>query len=1032
KKAEEDFETSLTDMIDKAERLVREHETEMRKALRKGEIIENTPYSEVIEIYKNLREQVYARGWKSQAEAYANQIKIYQEKLEKHEKLLEVEEQKAQKQKDIEEMHKIEPKTGIDEDKLKILDRKKEEEDFETYISDMVNNAERLVRDHETKMRKALRKGEILENTPYSEVIEIYKQIREKVYARGWKSQAQVYVNQIKIYQEKLEKHEILLEVEKQKAQRERNLEEMHRRDKTIELDQKKLKIVERKKEEKEFQKYITDMVNKAEKLEREYDSAMKKAIKKGKIVDQTPYPEIIEIYVKIKDKLVEKGWTDQVGIYSNQIKIYQEKFQKSKKLREVEVKKAEKQKALEDMHKIQKEFKPARPEKVKEIEAGAKEEDILSENAMNLIEEAERLVKNYEVSIKKDVLLYESPYEKAIDFYKEAKQILQQIGWKDEVSHLVNTIKFYEDKKKRDDKLREIEKNKLEEPESKLKSAKVDTEKDLFAREQRILELQKRKKEKTMETEAIFEEIHRAEKMAKEYESKIKEGTFEQEAPYEEILKIYRQARKEFEKIDWMEDSMKLINTIRFYKEKSERDKRLRALESEKDRQRDEELLMQKKMLEQAKKEQERFLKQRKESILLEEEKVSEFETAKDKAFRLMDRAKGELRQNHFEQAIQLYNESEEIFSEISWQEGINMIRDSITMIKSKQKMYELQQAAIEEKVAEELKIEEKLEEKIAKAEELRKLQQEAKRKEFLKVQIQKQTEKEISEEAFQLLEQGTSLLNGKKFEEAQEKYIEARDLFDKISWKSQVSQINNDLLLKLNRERKSFEILEDLKRKRAEEVKKMEELREETKREQLEIEKRKKEEKRKIAKEEVDKKIIKRIESAEKLIEEYKYNEGVLMLKKEREKLDKLEKDDVIQRIDEKIKNVGDQTQVPLITLEPYDDRKTYDKFKSAYMALDKAQIALIGELYMKANSAFREARAGLIDLKMGEKITKEIDAKMRGIQEKLGKKPVKDDRLMEETEEAKKEIRRARVAQKREERKKKVLDLLKKGKE
>ena len=44
-----------------------------------------------------------------------------------------------------------------------------------------------------------MKKGKILEDTPYSEVIEIYKDIREKVYARGWKEQAEVYANQIKI-----------------------------------------------------------------------------------------------------------------------------------------------------------------------------------------------------------------------------------------------------------------------------------------------------------------------------------------------------------------------------------------------------------------------------------------------------------------------------------------------------------------------------------------------------------------------------------------------------------------------------------------------------------------------------------------------------------------------------------------------------------------------------------------------------------------------------------------------------------------
>ena len=86
---------------------------------------------------------------------------------------------------------------------------------------------------------------------------------------------------------------------------------------------------------------------------------------------------------------------------------------------------------------------------------------------------------------------------------------------------------------------------------------------------------------------------------------------------------------------------------------------------------------------------------------MLLRQEKVRTFETAKDKAFNLMDLAKVELRQNNFEEAIDFYRESEEIFSEIGWQEGINMVNDSITMIKRRQKSIELEQKTTEEKIA-------------------------------------------------------------------------------------------------------------------------------------------------------------------------------------------------------------------------------------------------------------------------------------------------------------------------------------------
>jgi hypothetical protein len=84
--------------------------------------------------------------------------------------------------------------------------------------------------------------------------------------------------------------------VEAEKAQRQKEIDDMHKKGKVAKIDQKMPKIDEKKQEEKEFQKYANDMVNKAAKLERKYDSAMKKALKKGEFIEQTPYPEIIKV----------------------------------------------------------------------------------------------------------------------------------------------------------------------------------------------------------------------------------------------------------------------------------------------------------------------------------------------------------------------------------------------------------------------------------------------------------------------------------------------------------------------------------------------------------------------------------------------------------------------------------------------------------------------------------------------------------------------------------------------------------------
>jgi len=434
---------------------------------------------------------------------------------------------------------------------------------------------------------------------------------------------------------------------------------------------------------------------------------------------------------------------------------------------------------------------------------------------------------------------------------------------------------------------------------------------------------------------------------------------------------------------------------------------------------------------LEEAQIEQEKLLQQRKETLHLKRERVAQFETQKDKAFRLMDQAKRELRQNHFDKAIDIYKESETVFSEIEWQEGINMVRDSIIMITNKKKAYELEQEAIDKRKTEERLIEEKLEEKLAEAQIIKKQQQEEKRKEFLKIQREKEQERQISEEAYELLEEGTTLMDRGNFTEAFEKYIAARGLFEKISWQREVSRINNDLLFKLKREQKQAEIYEEIKIKKVEEEKQIAILKEEAKKEREEHEKRKKEEKRRLAKEEIDRKISAKLDKANRLIDNFRYNEGVLILREEILRLTKLEKLDDIERINDQINKIKTETRIPIIAVEVSYNELQSKNFESAYKALDEAHVSLANDHFKKAISELNEAKFQMKGLKIGKKFIKEIDKKIIELKAKVSKKPIKE-LVKEEPSEDEMERLRKRIAKRREERRKKVLDLLEKSEE
>ncbi|MFX1591754.1 MAG: hypothetical protein ACFFCL_03580 [Promethearchaeota archaeon] len=1023
----------IDEITRRAERLARDYEV----ALRQGKFELKCPYPEIINIFENAKKMALERGWETDVAILSSQIYNYKEKLKRDNRLRQIEAEKVIQQEEIYKVKKEEPVVSLESEKLKFLEEerklKEEEEDFDSIIDVMLNRAENMAREYELAMKKAIKKGKLAENPPFLKIIGIYERINRMLLDKGRRKEAAAYSNQINFYAQKLEQDNKLRKVEAKKAQREKALEEMHKLGREIGVDEERLRVLESKKEEQDFENYITDNVNSAEKMVRDYEIAKRKAYKEGVILESTPYPDVIEIYKNLREKVYTRGWREQAEVFANQIKIYQEKLDKHKKLLEVETKKAQREKALEDMHKVGiRKTKPAKPEKIMEIEVGEKEEDNLLDMAMNLIDLAEKEVKSYELSIRKDILVYESPYDKAISNYEKAREIFQKIGWNDEASRLINTIKFYKDKKEKDEILREIEQKKLEEPKVKLEATEIETEKDFLERQKRLLEFEEKQKGADEIAVEIFNMIQGAERMAQEYELKIKSGVFDYNAPYEEIIEIYREARKQFEKIGWKDESAKLKNTIQFYKEKLIKDKKIRALEAEKVKKREEELMLQQRLLEQARLEQEKLFLKRKKSLDLKKERVALFETQKDKAFRLMDQAKRELRQNNFDKAIEIYKESEEIFGDIKWQEGIKMVQDSIAMITQKKKAFELQQKAREEKKVEELLIEEKLEEQLAAAEIVKKRQQEEKRKEFIKIQREKEQERQFSEEAYELLEEGTALMDRGKFAEAYNKYVAARELFQKISWQREVSRINNELLFKLKRERKQAEILEDIKVKKIEEEQRMTLLKEEARKKRKELEKQKIEEKRRLAKEELDRQISAKLNKAIKLIENFRYNEGVLMMKEEIQRLDKLEKRDDINKIYDQIDIAKTEADVPLIVLEaPFDELQ--DKvFKSAYIALDKAQVSLSKNHLMKAVSELNEAKFKLKDLKIGKKFIKEIDDRISKLKTKISKKPLELENIKKEAVKEETELLRERIAARREERRKKVLDLLKKNRE
>ncbi len=992
-KEDEIFQQKINNLVNEAEGKIREYDI----AIRKGKFDIETPFNRVITIYEEVRDMLKDKGWNDQIPIYIEQIKITKERQEADKKLREIEMEKVEKQKEYELSLKAKKEDkGLKADLEKMQDiqdrfkKELEEEEFENQITALVDKADEMVRKYEL----AIRYGQFDEECIYPEVIEIYEEISKRLSIKGWERENMIYKNQIKLYQDKLEQDKKLREVEAQKRERDLAYLEALKAKKDAGIDIEKLKEIEEKaKDDELFQQEIDRLATQAENSLKNYEYA----IKRGKFETEPPFEEVLSIYSDIRDKLVSRDWKSQAAIYSKQIDIIKQRQEKDKKLREIEIKKLQQKKEFEEQFKIKETESVIDLQKLKELELKKKDKEALINEAFRLIDEAEKLVKKYEIIIKKDILQTESPYEGIIEMYKAARKIFLENKWEGEASKLINTIKYYKDRKEKDEKLREIEAEKIVRDKIPLVAPSIKPKKTLLEKEQIISELEKEKREKEEFSSVTFKMIDEAEKLAKNYEFKLKEGIF-LDCPYEQIIKIYREARKRFEEIGWIEQSSNLISTINHYKEKLEADKRLRELEKEKIEKQKREMETTLRLAEKERKRKEEKRREKEKALLLKSKEISPFETQKDHAFRLMDQAKHQFNLNNFDLAIELYKESENIFSEINWPDGLKLIQESVQLIKMKKEEFALRQKAIKEKKAKISISEKEFERKAAETQDLIKLQQAQKRKKLLRIQEQKVKEKESSDRAYDLLEQGTRLLKRNKFEEAQEKYTAARDIFEEIGWSHEVSRINNELLFKLKKEEKASKRIEEYKAKKLQEEKEIEILLNEAEKEKEKLKEIEVKEKREImikiqTSDKLKDKIKDKLNEANIEIVKFKYNEGILMFKDVIKKMERLGWEKEINEINAQIRTLEDKSKIPIIVLEDFDEDENMDNVKAAYQALDKAQMSFSRDHIKKAISELNEAKFNLSETKIGKKFIGEIEDAIKNFKDELEQsKPAK----------------------------------------
>ncbi|TFG02353.1 MAG: hypothetical protein EU542_05220 [Promethearchaeota archaeon] len=999
---DEKFQQEIDQMVAAAEKLIREYESEIKK----GNFEIQPPYLEVVKTYEAIIEKLKNKGWKEQIYIYKNTVQILQEKSERDKKLRETEQKKKLKDKEYEELLKVKKEEINEEEKLKSMEKvqrkKHEEEEFEQKIAFLSSKADEMIRNYELEIRK---KNISDVECVYPQVIQYYEEIREMLLDKKWNEQALVYSEQIKLIKQKIDNDNKLRELEKEKEKKKAQYEELIKtksEDKVLEADIERIQHVEdqykKELEEEEFENRIISMVDSAEKIVRKYELE----IRRGNFEAKCAYPEAIKIYENIRQMLLDRGWEQEARIYSQSIKLLKEKEEKDKKLREIEAQKEIKEKRMEEFLKAPQITTPVQETAISEVDLIKAKEKSVSDESFSLIDRAERLVKEYELKLKfeKNILDYESPYEEAISLYRKARKIFQEQGWEKEASSLINTINFYKDKLSKDQNLRALERSKLEEAEVEKVITKFEplTDKVLVEKQKKAIELEKQKREDEKLANKAFELIDSAERSVKNYELKLKDGVFP-DSPYKKVIEMYRSARKIFEEVGWDDQAIKLINTINFYKDKMEADNKLRALEAEKIKKQQKELEEEQRYIEKFRKKQEEKLRLRQEALMIKQEQERFLEERKFKAYSLMDQANRELKNDNFDRAIEIYKESEKIFSEIEWLDGLRMAQESIIVIKKKKQDYEKMKEAIKEEAAEKARLEREIEEKIAKTKELEKLQQQLKREEILKTQKQKEKEMIRSKEAYGLLEEGTKLAEDKRFEEAHDKYITAQEIFTDIGWVHEVNRISTDLLVTLKNEEQNYKRYKEQERMKIEEEKEIEKMVLETEKQRKELEELStKERRKKLIKLQISEKLKEKIkenyERANIEVKNFNYNKAIVMYKDIINMMKRIGWEREISEIKNQIHVLKNKSHVPLITVENLEEEENMDKFKSAYIALDRAHVSLLKNRLMKAISELNEAKYNLQETKTGLKYIDNVEKKIEQYKSEIEKLESKKD--------------------------------------
>ena len=745
------------------------------------DLISLTKYDEAIELYHEVAKNFAQIQWQEELPLIEQAIKDIRSKKG---------EKEAWKQKTLEE--------GIKRENAykRFIDQVKRQREVETIkIQKEMEQLEKkrvLSTQNLKKQENAIKLIEIaddlIKQEKYEEAISNYTQSINDLEEIGWtggylkllkETLDSIYTRKVEKAQERLRKEELIQEEKQEEELFKKNIKkQMEREQKRLQLKQIEVQKLEDAKARMESQRV----------------KAFKLLENAEEFLNQGDYEFSIQTYRKAELLLNEIDFpTDvvKVMIYKIQVKKREGEQLKQKELENNIKLEEENRNFQENMQKLMKE--DAKKIRLKQVQVKQKEERKIylekkKEEAFDILAKAENLVSL-------------GSYEEALEIYRKAELILNEIQFPTdlikETRMILREKRFQEDLRKQKSIERQIQKSREENIFQRKLSLQMREERDRL--NQKSLTLTKK--------EALSQKHEEQRILAFSLIDKAQEKIMN--VDFDGGITDYQKVESIFKVIGWNDEIpliMQSISDLKLRKKEQQRSKQ--KLEESKIKREKEDAEFQKSFIQQLQLEK---MKVRESEIAIRKhnEELQFREHRKDQAFNLMDSANILVEQGKFDEAIELYLQTEEIFAEIQWLDELNLIRTSINEIQMKKqkafmnKQKELQEKLIKER--EELEFQKQLTNQIN-------AEQERLRKKEIKI-MERDKELKIKEaqreEAFNLLDEAQNLISQKKYDEAIELYHAVANKFARIGWIEETPFIYNAIQNAENKN-KEFKIIQ------------------------------------------------------------------------------------------------------------------------------------------------------------------------------------------------------------------------------